>query len=145
MKRFAILWFAVALVGCGSGDNGPRCEQICRKFVTVCEWPAWTSVEQCKRGCLDDMYRRADAAEVLDCYAAAADAPTAELVQQTLDEAIALGVYDVAVAQGTFDRAQAAIQMTEQMTCDPFAAVQCKTSAVLVRPDLPLVNEDTPR
>ena len=50
---------------------------------------------------------------------------------------------DDPLAQGTFDRAAALSQMTEQMTCDPFAAVQCKTDAVLVRPDLPLVNEDS--
>lgn len=145
MNRFAPLLLIAALLGCGSGDNGPRCEQVCRKFVTVCEWPAWTTVDQCKRGCVDDMYRRSDSAEVLDCYATAADAPSPEQAEATLDEAIARGVYDVAIAQGTFDRATATAQVTEQMTCDPFAAVQCKTASVLVRPDLPLVNEDTAR
>ncbi len=145
MKRFALLVLVAALAGCGSGDSGPRCDQVCRKFVNICEWPAWTSVEQCKRGCLDDMYRRSDAQEVLDCYAAAADAPSPDTVELTLDQALAQGVYDVAIAQGTFERGRAAAQLTEQMTCDPFAAVQCKTAAVLVRPDLPLVNENTAR
>ncbi len=145
MKRLTLLVLLAALIGCGSGDNGPRCEQICRKFVNVCEWPAWTSVEQCKQGCLDDMYRRSDAAEVLNCYAAAADPPTQEVVQASVDEALARGVYGVAISQGTFNREQAELRALEQMTCDPFAAVQCKTEAVLVQPDLPLVNEDTAR
>lgn len=144
MTRIALLLACALLFGCGgSGDSGPRCEQVCRKFVNVCGWPAWTSVEQCKRGCLEDMYRRSDANEVLDCYAAAADPPTTEAVNAAVDEAVARGVYDSGISQGTFDRAAALSQMTEQMTCDPFAAVQCKTDAVLVRPDLPLVNEDS--
>lgn len=143
--RAVIIVLIALLAGCGGGDNGPRCEQVCRKFVNVCEWPAWTSVEQCKRGCLEDMYRRNDADAVLDCYAAAADPPTTEAVEAAVDEAIARGVYATGISQGTFDRAAAISQTTEQMTCDPFAAVQCKTDAVLVRPDLPLVNEDTAR
>ena len=144
MRRLLPLLLAFTLLGC-TQNNGPRCERLCSKFVNTCAWPAWTSVEQCKQGCIEDLYRRDDAEAVLDCYEEAADPPSAEAAAAAVDEALLIGVYDVQLFQGTFDRERAEEQMTERLTCDPFAAVQCKTRSVLTRPELPLVREDAAR
>jgi len=136
------LTLLLLLAGCSGQTNRAQCRALCSKFVNTCGWPAWTSVEQCQQGCLDDLYRRDDAAELFACYNDAADPPTAEVAGAQVDLAVEQGVYDAQILQGTFDRTTAIERMTEQMTCDPFAVVQCKTEAVLVQPDLPLVQED---
>lgn len=142
MKRLLPLLFLVvlgSLAGCNRNAN--QCRALCSKFVNTCEWPAWTSVEQCEQGCIDDLYRRDDADELLACYHAAADAPTDEVVEAAVDRGIAAGVYDVQIAQGSFDRDAAKTVLSQRMTCDAFAAVECKTEAVLQEPNLPLVRE----
>ncbi len=140
-KTLLALVVLALLAGCGR-TNRAQCQALCSKFVNTCGWPAWTSVEQCQQGCLDDLYRRDDAEDLLACYNAAADPPSAEEAGELVDAAVERGVYDAQILQGTFDRTTAIERMTDQMTCDPFAAVQCKTEAVLVQPDLPLVQED---
>lgn len=140
MLRGSLVVVLLALAGCT--PNRSQCDALCSKLVNTCEWPAWTSADQCADGCIDDLYRRDDADDLIACYNAAADAPSAELAGARVDLAVEQGVYDSQIAQGTYDRPGAIVQMTERMTCDPFAAVQCKTDAVLVRPNLPLVSED---
>ncbi len=141
MRTVLLALLAVlALSGCNPNRN--TCHALCSKFVNTCGWPAWTSVDQCRQGCMDDLYRRDDGNELIACYNAAADPPSAEVAGARVDLAVEQGVYDLQILQGTFDRASAVADMTQKMTCDPFAAVQCKTEAVLVEPDLPLVRED---
>jgi len=141
MPHRALLFLLVlTLAGCTPNRN--ECEALCSKLVNTCGWPAWTSVDQCAEGCVDDLYRRDDADDLISCYNAAADAPPPEVAGARVDLAVEQGVYDAQIAQGTYSREGAIVQMTERMTCDPFAAVQCKTDAVLARPSLPLVNEE---
>ncbi len=139
----ALLLGLALVAGCSPHRN--QCQALCSKMVNTCGWPAWTSVDQCREGCQDDLYRRDDADELIACYHAAADPPSPEEAGARVDLGIEQGVYDAQIAQGTFDRDTAIASLTERMTCDPFAAVQCKTNAVLVRPDLPLVREDLVR
>jgi len=141
----SLLLMMVVVMGLGCQPNRNECQALCSKLVNTCGWPAWTSVDQCREGCLDDLYRRDDSEELIACYNEAADPPTIEAANARVDLAVAQGVFDAQIAQGTFTRESAMAQMTEKMTCDPFAAVQCKTEAVLVRPDLPLVPTDVVR
>ena len=129
----------MACLGSGCVTNGAECERICARFVTECGFNAWTSVEQCRVGCVEDLYRRDDADEVLACYDAAIDVPTSDQAGALVDRAAAAGLFAEQVAAGTFDRAAAVQEAIVHGTCDPFAVVQCKVEAVQVRPDAPLV------
>jgi len=136
VKRLLPLIFAL-LTGCVT--NGAECERICTRFVTDCGFNAWGSVEQCRVGCVEDLYRRDDAAEVIACYDAAVDAPTTEQAAAVLDRATDAGLFSEQQAAGTFDRDVAIQDAVGHGTCDPFAVVQCKVEAVQVRPTAPLV------
>lgn len=136
MKAFLVL---LALLMSGCVTNGAECERICGRFVSDCGFNAWGSVEQCRIGCVEDLYRRTDAEAVIACYDAAVDAPTEELAGVTVDRATEAGLFADAQAAGTFDRATAITEAIGHGTCDTFAVVQCKVDAVQVRPDVPLV------
>jgi len=109
-------------------------------MVSGCEFTAWTSVEQCKTGCLEDMYRRADVDEVLACYEAALDPPTRAQAEARVDEAVEHGFFEREVATGTFDRDAWVDRAIEDGTCDVFAVVQCKVDAVQVAPTGPFIE-----
>ncbi len=126
------LGVVAALVACN--PTSQRCEAVCTKFVLGCGWNAWTSVEQCRQGCVEDMYRRDDANEVLDCYVAASDAPAEETAASWVDRAYGAGVFDAKVAAGTYSREEAVEEAIAFGTCDVFAAVQCKVDAVIRPP-----------
>jgi hypothetical protein len=132
MSAFALLLSACSQVR-------PECELVCRKFVTVCEFPAWSTVEQCTQGCVDDMYRRDDWQVVLDCYARAADPPTEDEAAAWVDAALAAGRWAQQVAAGSFDRPAALDLARDSLTCDAFAVVQCKVDSVLDPPSGTLI------
>jgi len=102
--------------------------------VSGCEFSAWSSVTQCTDGCIEDMYRRDDATEVLACYAAAVDEPPRAEVEATLEVALAHGFFADEVAAGTFDREARVTAGIAAGTCDLFAVVQCKVDAVQEAP-----------
>jgi hypothetical protein len=119
----------VALAGCS--DVPDRCDAICSRFVVDCEFTAWSSVDQCAAGCVEDMYRRTDAHDVLDCYHAAVDTPTAQQSEARVDRALEAGLLGEA-SFIPFDRAAAVDQAMSAGTCDMFAVVQCKAESVQV-------------
>ncbi|GEM_PF-1810457 len=140
MKKALIsTWVLAALLLPGCVTNGAECERICGRFVNDCGFNAWNSVEQCRVGCVEDLYRRTDAAEVIACYDAAVDAPSEEEAGALVDRAVDAGLFSEQQAAGTFVRATAVQEAIGHGTCDPFAVVQCKVEAVKVRPDAPLV------
>ena len=134
-----LLCLTVLLGATGCDPNNSECERLCSRFVNDCGWTAWGSVDQCRIGCTEDLYRRSDASEVIACYDAAVDAPTAEQAAAVVDRAVEAGLFADAVAAGTFDRDAAVNDAVGHGTCDAFALVQCKVEAVKVRPDAPLV------
>jgi len=137
--RFAAV--AVALVSvAGCNPNAKECEAICRRFVSGCGFGAWSSVEQCQSGCVEDMYRRTDVDAVMACYEAAVDAPTREQAEAKVDAAIDGGFFGLQVADGTFDRESLVVGAIESGTCDVFAVIQCKVEAVQERPSGPFIQ-----
>ncbi len=136
MKR-TLLLVAVLLSGCVT--NSAECERICSRFVNECGFTAWASVEQCKVGCVEDLYRRTDTAEVIACYDSAVDVPTPEAAGALVDRAVEAGLFSAQVTAGTFDRNVAVQDAIGHGTCDSFAVLQCKVEAVQVRPTAPLL------
>jgi hypothetical protein len=147
MTRLAARLLACSLLACallaslGCKSTQPECEAICERFVTECGWTAWPTVESCTAGCVDDLYRRKDADEVLACYHAAADPPSHQAAEARVLQAEEAGLFSRAQAAGTYDREAAILDAIEHGTCDPFAAVDCKVGSVLQRPELDLVND----
>lgn len=129
MLRALLLLIALACAA-GCNPHATECEAICRKFVSGCEFSAWSSVTQCQDGCMEDMYRRSDADEVLACYTAAVEEPARASVETQLDRALAHGFFADEVAAGTFDREAKVTEGIAAGTCDLFAVVQCKVDAV---------------
>ena len=127
----------MALAGCS--DVPERCETICYRFVDDCGFTAWSGVEQCTAGCLEDMYRRTDADDVLDCYQAAVDPPTREQAEIRVDRALEAGLLGE-VSFVPFDREATIDQAVASGTCDMFAVVQCKVDAVQVPASGPLLG-----
>ena len=140
MKRLLLL---AALLCSGCVTNNAECERMCGRFVNECGFNAWASVEQCRVGCVEDLYRRTDAAEVIACYDAAVDVPTAEQAGALVDRATEAGLFSEQITAGTFDRNTAVQQAIVNGTCDAFAVVQCKVEAVQVRPTAPLLPGTT--
>ena len=131
MVLFGLLIVAL-LSGCASHDE--ECEEICRSFITTCEWNAWSHVSQCTQGCVEDMYRRDDADEVFDCYRAAIAPPSRDDAQITVQKALDAGLFAKAQDLNEFDLEVAVDEAIASGTCDPFAAVQCKVQAIKVPP-----------
>jgi len=121
-----------ALPGCDSQRG--ECEQICRTFITTCEWNAWSYVSQCTQGCVEDMYRRDDAEEIFACYRSAVAAPSREEATATVERALAAGLFSKDLEVGEFNLEVAIDSAIENGTCDAFAAVQCKVEALKARP-----------
>lgn len=115
--------------------NGRRadCESICTQLMEgPCEIGAWTSKAQCVQGCLDDLYRRDDADEILTCYQGAIDGPTTAEAEALIDRAIEARLFEAQVLSGTFDRAFE-VEALDRRTCDVFSLIECKTRADAAR------------
>ena len=126
------------LAGCNPWSS--QCEDLCSSVMDDCGFGAWSSVEQCRLGCIDDMYRRTDAKQLIACYEAAVAAPTVEEATTRVNRARQAGLFDAAIEAGTWDE-QAEIQRASELgTCDIFSFVQCKVEAVQVVPKAPLVG-----
>ena len=65
----AAIGIVLMLGGCGPASD---CKDVCRSLMTDCDWVAWNSVEQCARGCDDELFRHPQREEVFDCYDEAA-------------------------------------------------------------------------
>ena len=128
---------AISLVGCNPWSS--RCEELCTRLVDECDFGAWSSAEQCRMGCVDDMYRRHDAEELLACYETAIEAPSEDVARQRVLRAQQAGLFDEQVASGTFDETIEVQRAIEFGTCDVFEFVQCKVDAVQVLPETPLL------
>lgn len=129
-----------SLVGPGCASQAKECESVCRRMVSGCGFTAWTSVEQCSSGCVEDMYRRDDADVVLACYMAAVEPPSRAEAEASVDDAVAHGLFEREVMTGTFDREAWVDRAVTDGTCDVFAVVQCKVDAVQVAPTGPFIE-----
>jgi len=69
MRGSFVVGFVLLLLGCGSASD---CKEVCRSLMADCDWSAWESVEQCARGCDDELFRHPEREAVLDCYDEAA-------------------------------------------------------------------------
>ena len=139
LRCLVLVLLALGLAGCNTWSD--RCESLCGRLVDECGFTAWSSSEQCRVGCVDDMYRRHDAAELLACYEAAIDPPDSETAEQRVRRAREGGLFDDAISAGSFDEAAEVQRAVELGTCDAFAFVQCKVEAVQVAPQTPLVED----
>ncbi len=137
-----ILLLALLLAGLsGCQSNREECEEVCRTFISTCDWNAWSTVSQCTQGCVDDMYRRDDAQEVFDCYRAAIAPPSREQAAITVQRAVDAGLFSKDQEVGLFDLDAAIDAAIEHGTCDPFAAVQCKVQALKQPPTGLFISE----
>jgi hypothetical protein len=137
MSRLLLLAALLSLVGCNS--TARRCENVCTEFMTTCGWTAWPSVEACKAGCEDDLYRRSDAAEVLDCYDAAVAPMPEDAAEDLITRAITEGIFEADEADGSFSYIAEVDRFVEASRCDVFATVQCKVQAVQQPINTPLL------
>jgi hypothetical protein len=137
--RLSLLLLALALF-CGCNPWSNRCETLCSGLMDTCSFGAWSSVEQCRMGCVDDMYRRSDASELFACYESAIAAPSPGEASQRVARARAAGLFDATIAAGTWDEETEVTRALELGTCDLFAFGQCKVDAVQVVPEAPLVG-----
>ncbi len=117
------------LAGCS--DVPDQCEAICSRFLNECGFVAWSGVEQCAAGCVEDMYRRDDTDQVFACYHAAVDPPTTAEAEARVDRAIEAGLFDQPSVV-PFDKQAVIDEAIDSGTCDLFAVVQCKVDAVQV-------------
>lgn len=139
MSRFVLITVVLLLAGCQS--TARRCESVCTEFMTTCGWTAWADVDSCKAGCEDDLYRRSDADEVLDCYEAAVAQMPREQAEDVIDQALLEGIFSTQEAANTFNYIREVERFQEASTCDLFATVQCKVQAVQQPIDTPLLND----
>jgi len=140
LLRLCLLLSALALLG-GCNPWSTRCETLCSSLIDDCGFGAWSSTEQCRSGCIEDMYRRSDAKDLFACYESAVAAPNDEEAARRVTRAQAAGLFDSAIAEGTWDEAAEVTRAKDLGTCDLFAFVQCKVEAVQVVPQAPLVGE----
>jgi len=143
VSRAAVgLALTIAALAGVPGCSGLRasCEEVCSRFVGDCHWTAWANVEQCARGCIEDMYRRDDADAVLDCYERAADPMPRDEAEAAVDRAVEAGFWREEREDGTWDRTATVEAAMESSRCSPFEAVQCKVDAVLVEPKTALLR-----
>lgn len=129
------LGLALLLLGpLGCDSNRGDCEAICRTFINTCEWTAWSHVSQCTQGCVEDMYRRDDVAEIFACYRAATAEPSRQDAEATVQRALDAGLFAKAQELGSFDLQVAIDAAIQHGTCDAFAVVQCKVQALKAPP-----------
>ena len=128
-RTLAAALVLLALAGCS--DTEQECEAICARFIDECGFTAWSGVEQCTAGCVEDMYRRDDGDSVFACYHAAVDAPDRAVAEARVDRAIEAGLFD-APSMVPFDKEGAIDEAVAVGTCDLFAVIQCKVEAVQV-------------
>ncbi len=128
MIRWIPCLLALALVGCNTTSR--RCESVCVEFMSTCGWTAWPDVDACKAGCEDDLYRRTDAEEVLDCYEAAVAPLPEEAAEALVTRALTEGIFAAQEDAGTFSYIAEVERYVGASQCDVFAAVQCKVLAV---------------
>ena len=135
-SRHVVLMSALLLTSLLPACESHRdeCEEICRTFISTCEWNAWSHVSQCTQGCVEDMYRRNDADEVFDCYRAAIAPPSREDARATVQQALDAGLFAKAQDLNEFVFEVAVDEAIAHGTCDPFAAVQCKVQALKAPP-----------
>ncbi len=134
MKR--LLLFCVLLSACTGTER--QCEQLCQKMVGTCAWQAWSSVEVCTQGCLDDLYRREDSAEIVACYDAAVEPMTRDAAEAAVTDALNAGL--LADDSPDFSFLGEVQRLQDGSACDAFAVIRCKQGAAPSRPDLPLVD-----
>ncbi len=139
LRLFIVLCTFALLGGCNPWAT--RCETLCSSLIDECGFGAWSSTEQCRSGCIEDMYRRADAKDLFTCYESAVAAPDDAEAAQRVARAQAAGLFDSAIAAGTWDEAAEVTRAKTLGTCDLFAFVQCKVEAVQVVPEAPLVGD----
>lgn len=135
----AVLGLALATSLGACSSSSARCESLCTQLVDECGYSAWTSVDQCRSGCVDDMYRRSDADEVLGCYEEALAVPSREEAATRVNRARQAGLFDRAVENGTWDEEAEIDRAIDLGTCDLFSFVQCKVEAVQATPESPLL------
>jgi hypothetical protein len=131
----------ITLVLGGCSSTGRRCEAVCTEFMTTCGWTAWPSVDVCKSGCEDDLYRRSDATEVLDCYEAAVAPLSEEEAEALVTRALTEGIFTAQEDAGTFSYIGEVQRTVDASTCDLFATVQCKVQATQQPADAPLLPD----
>ena len=134
-----LLVTTLGLLGCNPWSE--RCESLCTQLMNECQYSAWATTEQCRKGCTDDLYRRDDAAEVMSCYENAVAVPSSEEAASRVARAREAGLFDKAIEAGTWDQATEEARAVQLGTCDLFAFVQCKVGAVQVEPTLPLIGD----
>ena len=131
------------LLGVGACNPwSSRCEDLCSQLKEDCNFSAWATSEQCRQGCVDDMYRRDDAEELFACYERAVAVPSADEAIARVAQAQQAGLFDKAIEAGSWDQASEEARAIELGTCDLFAFVQCKVEAVQVAPQLPLLGDE---
>lgn len=115
------------IAGCATHEK--PCRALCTQLVAdPCNLPSWPTEEQCVRGCMDDLYRRDDAEEILACYQGAIDGPTRAQAEALVDRAIGEGLFEAESVAGTFDR-EFEIEVLDRRSCDLFQMIDCKTRA----------------
>lgn len=139
LRLFLVLCIFALLGGCNPWST--RCETLCSSLIDDCGFGAWSSTEQCRSGCIEDMYRRSDAKDLFACYESAVAEPDAAEAAQRVARAQKAGLFDEAIAAGTWDEASELTRATALGTCDLFSFVQCKVEAVQVVPKAPLVGD----
>ncbi|MEE2828594.1 MAG: hypothetical protein VX498_05370 [Myxococcota bacterium] len=138
---FPLLLMLALLTTASSGCNpwSSRCESLCVRLVDECGFNAWSSAEQCRLGCVDDMYRRTDAEELLGCYEAAVDPPSHEEAAELVNRALQAGFLAPPIDDQPLDVDAEIERAVAFGTCDVFSFVQCKVEAVQVPPSSPLL------
>lgn len=139
MTRWVLCLVAVLLLGCSS--TARRCESVCTEFMTTCGWTAWPSVDVCKAGCEDDLYRRGDASDVLDCYESAIAPLPQEAAEEIVTRALTEGMFRAQEEANTFSYIAEVERYTSASECDLFATIQCKVLAVQQPVNTPLLSE----
>ena len=141
MRRSLAFLLLLLLATAGSGCDrwSSRCETLCVRLVNECSFSAWSSTEQCRLGCVDDMYRREDAGELLACYEAAVEPISRAEAAELVDRAFQAGFLTRPIDDQPVD-IEAEIERAMAFgTCDAFSFVQCKVEAVQVAPSTPLI------
>lgn len=126
-RSIPALTLAATVAGCATHEK--QCRALCTQLVAdPCNLPSWPTEEQCVRGCMDDLYRRDDAEEILACYQGAIDGPTRAQAEALVDRAIGEGLFEAESVAGTFDR-EFEVEVLDRRSCDLFQLIDCKTRA----------------
>lgn len=139
--RIQVLLVLLVTILSGCNQWSSRCETLCTSLFNDCSLEAWSSIEQCRLGCVEDMYRRNDAKDLFTCYETALAPPTLEEAATRVTRAQQAGLFEAEIAAGTWDEEAEVQRALELGSCDLFAFVQCKVEAVQVVPTAPLVGD----